>query len=249
MTNPATVKAVIWDFDGTLVDSREKNYRVTLEIIRKVIGKNPEKFSILKSLENYTAATHRYRNWRELYREEYHFDDALIDLAGSLWTPGQLQDSTPIPLFGGVQETLEALGNIPHGIVSQNSRDNIIKVLRDEQLDRFFGCIIGYEEVEMDEQKPHPAGLLACLEKLLGSKEGIVCYVGDHETDAECVQNTNELLRRDKNGPEVVSIAAVYGGAGNIDGWDIKPHFLAHSVSEVAGIVEMLNRRSRYSSK
>jgi phosphoglycolate phosphatase-like HAD superfamily hydrolase len=65
------IEAVNWDYDGTLVDTRQKNLDVTKEIVWEVLQKNHETFSALQSLENYEKANSRSANWRDLYTYEF----------------------------------------------------------------------------------------------------------------------------------------------------------------------------------
>ncbi|MFN2222862.1 MAG: hypothetical protein ACK2UH_09940, partial [Candidatus Promineifilaceae bacterium] len=44
-------RAGVWDFDGTLVDTRRKNWQVTRALIPAVSGRPPEAFPALASLE------------------------------------------------------------------------------------------------------------------------------------------------------------------------------------------------------
>ena len=63
------INAIIWDYDGTLVDTRSKNYNVTKEIVKKVTGKKPESYAVLRTLENYVQANKETNNWRILYQQ------------------------------------------------------------------------------------------------------------------------------------------------------------------------------------
>ena len=171
--------AIIWDFDGTLVDTGYKNLRVTRNIIEYVTQKNASNFSALESSENYQIANNRSYNWRELYKREFQLTEDQIDIAGRLWTEYQLLDDTDVYLFDGITEVIRSLGNFPQGIVSQNSRENIIHILEKNNLVPFFKQIIGYEEVGFKNQKPNPYGLLSCIEKLLGSRANAIAHAAE----------------------------------------------------------------------
>ena len=51
------LKAVIWDYDGTLVDSRQKNLSVTRKIVEKITNRSADEFPMLTDLEKYHRAT------------------------------------------------------------------------------------------------------------------------------------------------------------------------------------------------
>jgi HAD superfamily hydrolase (TIGR01549 family) len=203
----SNVLAIIWDFDGTLVDTRQKNLNVTRRIIEQITQKKADTFPVLSSLENYISATSQATNWRELYTRKFELTNQQTDLAGKLWTKYQLQDNTPTKLFPGVHNVLLQLQNIPHGIVSQNSHSNILKLLNKYGLEDLFKAVIGYEEVDITRQKPEPDGLLACIDRLCNSSDGNVFYIGDHETDIVCADNANAVLKTRNSEIEISSIA------------------------------------------
>ncbi len=225
--------AIIWDFDGTLVDTRQKNLNVTRRIIEQITQKKADTFPVLSSLENYISATTKATNWRELYIHKFRLTNQQTDLAGKLWTEYQLQDNTQTKLFPGVHDVLLQLQNIPHGIVSQNSHSNILKLLNEYGLEDLFKAVIGYEEVDITRQKPEPDGLLACIDKLCDSSDGHVFYIGDHETDIVCADNANAVLKGKNSRLKISSIAAHYGVVDDISGWNTKPDFTAEKVEDI----------------
>lgn len=227
------ILAIIWDFDGTLVDTRQKNLNVTRRIIEQITQQRAHKFPVLTSLKNYISATTRATNWRELYTCKFGLTNQQTDLAGKLWTEYQLQDNTPTKLFPGVHDVLLQLQNLQHGIVSQNSYSNIINLLSKYGLEDLFKAVIGYEEVDIIRQKPEPDGLLTCINKLCNSSSGNVFYIGDHETDIVCADNANAVLKTRNSGIEIFSIAAYYGVIDNISDWNTKPDFTAKKVEDI----------------
>ncbi len=68
------------------------------------------------------------------------------------------------------------------GIVSTKYRYRIEQVLEREHLRHFFDVVIGGEDVE--EHKPHPAGLLEAVRRLECAPQSTI-YVGDSVVDAE----------------------------------------------------------------
>jgi len=148
------INGVIWDYDGTLVDTRMKNLNVTKAIISEIMSNKAIEYSVLDSLENYEKANTKSSNWRELYRNEFGFDEKQIDYAGSLWTKFQLLDKTEVDLFEGISFTVPKLKKYPQGIVSQNSSENIKNNLERFNLEKYFDRIVGYEEVDFTNKNP-----------------------------------------------------------------------------------------------
>ncbi|MCI0508438.1 MAG: HAD family hydrolase [Gammaproteobacteria bacterium] len=239
MTNlNQTIQAILWDYDGTLVDTRVKNFYVTQKIIQAVTGKDFSFFPALQSTESYFAAYQQSTNWRDLYHRAFGLTEQQTDQAGLLWSEYQLKDNTSIPFYQGISEVLNELGNLPHGIVSQNSQSVICKSLQKNSLLRYFRSVIGYEEVALNRQKPAPDGLLKGIEEVTGSASGYVFYIGDHETDTRCAFNANTIFKERGIDLKVISVAAFYSSHSDDSGWEIKPDHKAYSPGDIVRILQ-----------
>jgi len=240
MTHNGHIRAVIWDYDGTLADTRQKNLMVTRKIVEHVTGRDAGEFPALQSLENYMAVTKKATNWREMYMSEYAMTVAQTDKAGWLWTEYQVQDTTPVPFYDLIDDVLRALQQFPHGIVSQNARSSITSALQNHGLSKYFKYIVGFEEVDIKRQKPEPDGLLLCIKKLTEFTPGYVLYIGDHETDVKCVRNANIELKRNHLDTQVISIGAFYGSDVDHSDWNFTPDYTANTTKTILHIVERL---------
>ena len=241
MVPNTNIRAIIWDYDGTLVDTRHKNLNVTRNIIESIIETDAEEFSALRSLENYSLANRRASNWRELYRQELNLTEKQIDEAGRLWTAYQLNDNTEVVFYKGIEAVISDLAEFRHAIVSQNSRSGIMQNLEKKQLLPYFEYIVGYEEVDLSKQKPAPDGLLSCMEKLSAIESGYVCYIGDHETDVRCVRAANRVLQEENVNVKIFSIGACYDSEMDTSTWDARPDFEAQKVEDILKIIERIS--------
>jgi HAD superfamily hydrolase (TIGR01549 family) len=242
--NSGKICAIIWDYDGTLVDSRQKNLNVTRKIISKILKGDPSEIPALSSLSNYHQAHIKATNWREFYEESFGFDERQTDDAGRMWTGYQLEDQTTIPLIHGVEEVIISLRGFPQGIVSQNSKSIIAKYLEDNNLLSYFDEIIGYEQVDLKRQKPYPDGLLMCIERLTDSGSGYVLYVGDHETDVQCALNANNILSENKAEIKIISVGAFYGFNVDTSGWSVLPDYQIQNAADIKSIVNNFYQKS-----
>ncbi len=229
--------AIIWDFDGTLVDSRHRNLSVNRSIVKRLTGRAWEDFKALESIPEYDAAVARCTNWRDFYEREFGLSGPAVESAGRLWPEYQLRDETPVESFEGVRETLEDLGHLPHGIVSQNARDVITATLGPLGLGERFAHVVGYQEVGPGRQKPASDGLLDCLEALTDLAPGMAFYIGDHPTDTQCVAESRRELAARGLDIELKSIAVLYGGESTHT-WSTQPDEVAGSPHEIVEIVE-----------
>lgn len=237
------VQAIIWDYDGTLVDTRQKNLNVTRKTIDKVTGTGWNGFSVLETLEKYHSANNKAANWREFYKQSFGFNENQIDKTGSLWTQYQLDDDTSVPPIDGVFAVVSTLERFPHGIVSQNSRENIIQYLKEKNLLSYFKIIIGYEEVDLERQKPNPEGLLMCIEELTSFNTGYVFYIGDHETDVRCAFNANKGLTERNSSLKIVTIGALYGYNADTSKWKLQPDYYASKAEDIINIISGLEEQ------
>ncbi|MDT8435666.1 MAG: HAD hydrolase-like protein [Gemmatimonadota bacterium] len=241
MTRPAqagTARAriVAWDFDGTLVDSRHRNLSVNHAIVRELTGRQPSEFPALTTVRSYEAAIARARDWRDFYAREFGLRDDLVERAGVLWPRLQAADPTPLRPFDGIVETLDALADLPHAIVSQNDSVVIHDTLTTSGLAERFRLVLGHREVGPEGQKPSPAGLLRCLELADGDGPVDLFFVGDHEVDAQCAHNARAALAAAGRDVRIVGIAARYGTSAHAE-WGRPPDRSAATPAEVAAIV------------
>lgn len=234
--------AVLWDFDGTLVDTRARNLQVNRRIIGEITGRPWEQFAVLRSQEVYDAAQRAATNWREFYRDNIGLDDARIDRAGERWAPYQLEDPTPVPLAEGIAEALGRLDGLAQGIVSQNARETIESMLSAHGLGRRFSCIVGYAEVAMTRQKPAPDCLLLGLEAMACTGPGCVLYVGDHPTDIRCAASADRELAGLGRSLRVASVAALWFPDAVDGGWAAGADHRAATPNEVVELAERLAR-------
>jgi HAD superfamily hydrolase (TIGR01549 family) len=236
----ASKLAFVWDFDGTLADTKQRNYNVVRHLFTENLGKKLDGFPALASAEAYDQVNRRYFNWRELYATEFGFSEDETDRLGRMWSEYQLKDDTPVEIFEGIGDVLSELRHVVHGIVSQNAKDQILRTLEGARLLGHFKVVVGYDEVPLKRQKPAPDGVLACLEELNALAPGRILYVGDHETDVRCARNAQRALEERRKEVEVVSVAACFAGHVGPKDWTHQPDHVAWSPHEVVEIAQRL---------
>ncbi|MCL1067081.1 HAD family hydrolase [Shewanella olleyana] len=228
--------AILWDYDGTLVNSVPKNIDITKAILSIVAphltGENLPKY--LLSEANYHEANHGAKNWQQLYVDFYGLTENEMLQAGSMWAEFQEKNETEVMLFDGIKGVVEQFSHFDHGICSQNSQNNIRRVLNNNEIGAPFKAIIGYDDVPNGNQKPHPFGGLKCVESILGhANSNLLMYIGDHEADAQFARNLQLELGSDA---KVISVAAAYSQS-EPESWDVKPDHIANTVEDLAAII------------
>jgi len=177
------VKAVLWDVDGTLVDSTDLAWTST----NKVLEKNG--FDTV-SMAEYKEATRLTTPARLAFHakkdEKDPVGDTLAEQFDGLYV-GLVSPST-VPFFTGVDSLLGELHaeGVPVGALSNACGAYVRAVLSTHGLSEQFCCQLGADDVS--EAKPAPGGLLQCC-KDMGLEPGKACiYVGDSPGDGKAAK-------------------------------------------------------------
>jgi phosphoglycolate phosphatase-like HAD superfamily hydrolase len=164
--------AVIFDWDGTLVDSLPEIYRANVEVLRE--------YEVPFDADRYRAAY--VPDWRLMY-QRLGVPPEHLEAAGERWR--DLYASTPMPAaFDGVHEALDRLADAGHvlGLVTAGDRDVV-----EGQLERLgLASLIKVRVCGSDDiaSKPHPDPLLLALADLgLRGRPGDAAYIGDAPDD------------------------------------------------------------------
>ena len=232
------IHAILWDYDGTLVNSVPKNIDITKQILTEVAprltGENLPHY--LRNEESYHLANHQSKNWQDLYVNYYGMTETEMLKAGTLWTKHQLKNTTPVELFAEIEQTINQI-YIPQGICSQNSSKNINQVLKHNSLVHKFQAVIGYDDIPSNVQKPNPFGGLKCLERIFENiTDKTIFYIGDHEGDMEFARNIDRAISKGR----VIAIAVKYSGA-DTGSWGYKADFEIEKPSDLIKIINNFN--------
>ncbi|GMR22565.1 MAG: HAD-IA family hydrolase [Acidobacteriota bacterium] len=180
--------AVLFDWDGTLLDSFPAGYHASIAVLQHYgIDVDRERF-----LETYSP------NWYESYeklgvpREEW-------DNADRMWRRTyRYEVSEPFPFVRRLLASLRDSG-LALGLVTAGNRDRVLGELDDFDLGEFFAAVVCFEDTE--EKKPHPAPLTRALVQLDVAPQATI-YVGDRPED---------IVMGQKVGAYTVGVESEYG--------------------------------------
>lgn len=175
----ASPKAVIFDWDGTLVNTIPLLFR-SHNHVRKILNVP------LWSMAEYRQVIHR--STRDVYPELYGPDSQrAIDLLYSFYNDNHLAH---LELFTGAREVIEFLASstMPIAVVSNKKQQYLEREIEHLGWQGYFQETIGAGTAERD--KPHADPLLLALVRMgLAPSEQDILYVGDTRTDLETSAN------------------------------------------------------------
>lgn len=163
------LRAVLFDWDGTLADTAEATYRCYVRTFADFgIG-----FDRMEFERTYSP------NWYHTFRC-VGLPEARWPEADAKWLAHFAEESVDLaPDVLRVLEMLERAG-MRKGIVTSGHRERVARELTQHGIGHRFESLVGGDDVS--ERKPHPAGLQLCLDRLgIGPEEA--AYVGDSPED------------------------------------------------------------------
>ncbi|MEQ9464641.1 MAG: HAD-IA family hydrolase [Haliea sp.] len=176
--DPAALRAVIFDLDGTLVDTASE-FVVVVQALRAEFDLPPlEPARIRASVSNgaralVTLALGTLETDPAFEQQRLRLLDLYSEVLGSSARP-----------YPGIEELLQELSSrgIGWGVATNKPRAYAAPLMSRLSLQPPMGSLVCPDDVA--ERKPHPEALLRnCRE--LGCQPGQAIYVGDHQRDIE----------------------------------------------------------------
>lgn len=182
MPKPPVVRAVIWDMDGTLVDSATVVPDAFIETVRRLGGPEMTREQVVA---HYDAGAPHEMLGIMLGRPGEVADGAVYhQVLGEL--SGQVQ------VHDGIEDVLAELGRngVPLAVFTGNSADAAAILLAATGLRGYFDVVVGGNQVERP--KPAPDGVLLAAAQL-GVAASACAYVGDSPLDVGAAQDAGAV--------------------------------------------------------
>lgn len=172
------VQAVLFDWDGTLLDSFAADSAAYLAMFRSL--------GVVWDVGDFER--HYSPNWLHVYRA-VRLPRAKWELADRLWKRAyEEQNPKLLPAARSVLRELQRKFLI--GIVSSGSGWRVRRQIREFNLNRYISVCVCSEDAS--KRKPHPAPLKVALRKLgLSPREAL--YVGDAPEDIEMARRAGVI--------------------------------------------------------
>jgi phosphoglycolate phosphatase len=183
----ADIKAVIYDFDGVIVDSREANATYYNRLLFH-FGLSPVQPEQMEAIQTKTS--------REVIAILFP-DHTLIKAAQELEKQMNNDDIIPlIHLEPHIREILQVLRNCYRTAIATNRGKSLPLVLQFHNLEEYFDLTVSSAQVE--HPKPHPECLEVILQRFsLAPSQAL--YIGDAEVDAQLAANAGVPFLAYKN--------------------------------------------------
>ena len=167
------IKAVIFDFDGVIADSKSTIYA----IYRVVLAEMNKKFPF--SLEEFTDVLDG--NYKNFYAS-MGVEESEIEKANEIYKRQYMQLEKEIRPFHGASEVLSELKKRGYKIgISSNTHEFIIRrLLAQFGFENHVDAVVGGKDI--NKLKPDPEQILLVMEKL-GVKHTECAFIGDMEVD------------------------------------------------------------------
>jgi len=161
-------EAVIFDWDGTLADTRQvvvASFQKALSDVHcEISGEFIERRIGIGSAETFREI---------LQSSKMRFDETLIKRLVEKKIQNEIEMSGDVKLFDGSLELLESLqGKVKLGLASMNDWDVINNLLKITNMQRFFDVVLTADDIS--NPKPNPEIFLKCALKLRSSQEKCV---------------------------------------------------------------------------
>ncbi len=171
-------KTIIFDMDGTLVDTSIPIVK-TINFVRKKFGlKELDKEIILEKIN--CPDTHS----PQFFYGVDEFSDRHIDLFESYY---QQCCTLDISLYSGIKDLIQEIEQTFHLSVATNASSHFAKkILHSQNIVESFSYIIGANDVK--ESKPHPEMLFKVMEKFSQERAHYI-FIGDSFKDELAAKN------------------------------------------------------------
>src|SRR5580704_868969 len=210
-----TLQGVLFDWDGTLIDSYGADSSAYLAMFREM--------GIPWGLED--LARHYSPNWYRVYRAAKLPRARWAD-ADRAWRKQYAKHSPK--LIAGARQVLLRLARAHHlGLVTSGDRDRVTRQLRAFRLTRLFGARVCSGDTF--QRKPHPAPLRLALRQLCLKPSSCV-YVGDSPEDLQMAKRA---------GVRAIAVLGPFPTEKRLRA--ARPDFLLESIRELPELLKRLH--------
>ena len=221
------VKAVVFDLDGTLIDSTIDFAEMNRAAVRALIdnGLPRDALDTKCNVNDNINRAHAY------FKEhgKIGWEDAVERDLNRVSLEVEMVNVDRTKAIPGTLDLLKLLhkNEIRTAILTRGSRKYTLRALNASGLEGEFHTIVCRDDHPLTEAKPNPIALHRVFEQLSLTNEQCM-FVGDHETDHLCAKGAG------------TPFAAVLTGFNGMDVWDrTRPDVVMDSIADLRGLLEV----------
>lgn len=212
------MKAVLFDLDGTLIDSGDDLANSVNFMLKKMNKKQYDNETIKRWIGNGAAvlvkrALSGSMDIKDIDEEEFQ---KAFEIFMNHYSENLCVNTS---LFDGVREVLESLKDKKLAIITNKPFKFVLPILEHFKIDDYFDVVLGGDS--LDEKKPSPKPLkVAC--KKLGVLENEAVMVGDSKNDIIAAKNAG-----------IRSVCVTYGYLQGEEAESLGADFIINSLIEL----------------
>ncbi|MED4700455.1 HAD family hydrolase [Lysinibacillus capsici] len=169
------LRAIIFDVDGTILDTEQ----AILQSLQRTLRKETQKDYPFEALRFALGIPGKDALQR------LNVDD--IEAVHQKWSAAVLDFSHEVAVFKSLEDVIQHLATKPLqlGIVTSKTAQEVVDEFEPFGLSEYFQHIVSASDTE--KHKPHPEPLLKCLDALQVAPEEAI-YIGDSIYDFQCAK-------------------------------------------------------------
>ena len=191
------LEAVIFDFDGTIVDTEKVYFENMRDLTSEMLGKTLDKMDYIENVSGTNEETSR-----RYYNKRFGMSDDDYDKFEEEITRRIIKNYHNAPVLPGIAEVMEYLHEIgiKMAVASNGKEEHIRTGLQKKGFEKYIGAIATREEVE----NPKPASdvyLLAAkklgvkIENSIAIEDSKPGALGASKSGATLILQTNEITK------------------------------------------------------
>ena len=170
------MKAILFDLDGTLINTNDLIVETINKVAQSYLGRG------VTEKELHMVYGKVLIEQMRILADDKH--EEMVDEFRRIYRENMDEQTT---LFEGIKEVLDKLHEmgIPMGVVTNKGRNGVVHALLKFDLEKYFKVIVTADDV--DDGKPHPEGIIKASGELGIDIDDIV-YVGDTYNDMKSAE-------------------------------------------------------------
>lgn len=176
------IRALAFDFDGTLVDSVADLARAVDAMLNE-LGREPVgEAGVRRWIGNGIESLVQRALWRDMHGDAHEPELAVHALERFRFHYAQTLEQPQSPLYPGVRQVLNTLAQfgVPMALVTNKAERFTLPMLKQLKMDSYFQLVLSGDS--LSEKKPHPAPLHEVMQQLSLEPHELL-MVGDSKND------------------------------------------------------------------